>query len=313
MVNKKFTSLQTYDVVEVKRIDGDIAHLDNGDRVSLSRLQDRNYYDEYIDPLKFFNNESLLNDFTQKIRQIPEDIISRLDDSESGIRSGSIVNISDNEPAILPYDPEEEKAELLRKYSRGNNLEASINKQNEAFRNLISEEDQVQENIIPIMATQQVDTDFTQQHEVTVNIPRRDIVENHTSETYAVKEDPITQMFKNTKRNVNFGFSITIDEKIPRVDFIEMLEDSYNTSIIDFLAEEFTRKILSNPDEIRNTIKNELRKIVYGVNDGKSESKDTVVKRQPISKTKPSSRRVSPKLDTDKKTQSNNDRPTINQ
>ena len=36
------------------------------------------------------------------------------------------------------------------------------------------------------------------------------------------------------------------------------MEDSYNTSIIDFLAEEFTNQILLNPHLIKNKIKDQI-------------------------------------------------------
>jgi hypothetical protein len=49
-------------------------------------------------------------------------------------------------------------------------------------------------------------------------------------------EDPIITMFKNCKRNKDFKISLDIEDKIPRPDFIEMMEDSYTTSIIEFLA-----------------------------------------------------------------------------
>src|SRR5690606_41385312 len=59
-------------------------------------------------------------------------------------------------------------------------------------------------------------------------------------------------MFKKTKRSVNFSVNIDYSNKIPRLDFIEMMEDSYETSIIDYLADEFTKDILSNPDQIKS-------------------------------------------------------------
>jgi hypothetical protein len=70
-------------------------------------------------------------------------------------------------------------------------------------------------------------------------------------------------MFKNVKRNTDFKISLDVENKIPRYDFIEMMEDSYNTSIIDFLATEFTNNLLENPDIIKNKIKEEIERLVY--------------------------------------------------
>jgi hypothetical protein len=66
------------------------------------------------------------------------------------------------------------------------------------------------------------------------------------------------------KRIVEFNISLDIKNKIPRLDFIEMMEDSYETSIIDFLSEEFTNELLKNPDTIKDMIKSKINTLVYG-------------------------------------------------
>ena len=88
-----------------------------------------------------------------------------------------------------------------------------------------------------------------------------------------VVDDPIIKMFQNVKRNTQFNIDVTINEKIPRLDFIEMMEDSYNQSIIDFLSDEFTNRLLSNPSIIRDMIKEKITKMVY-----KNETEDNSVK-----------------------------------
>ena len=89
--------------------------------------------------------------------------------------------------------------------------------------------------------------------------------------------DPIVQMFRNAKRNTDFKISFTVNNKIPRLDFIEMMEDSYNTSIIDFLAEEFTNELLLNPELIKNKIKDQISSMVYKTTQLKKE--DPVIKK----------------------------------
>jgi hypothetical protein len=86
-------------------------------------------------------------------------------------------------------------------------------------------------------------------------------------------EDPIITMFKRTKRNVDFKISVDISDKIPRLDFIEMMEDSYEISMIDFLADEFTNKILQNPSLIRESVKNRIKQLVFGGEVVKKETK----------------------------------------
>jgi hypothetical protein len=82
-------------------------------------------------------------------------------------------------------------------------------------------------------------------------------------QTDNIKMDPILEMFRNVKRNTSFKIEFTVENKIPRLDFIEMMEDSYNTSIIEFLAQEFTEEIIKDPDIIKEKIKDKLIQLVY--------------------------------------------------
>jgi hypothetical protein len=79
-------------------------------------------------------------------------------------------------------------------------------------------------------------------------------------------------MFKNVKRNNEFKINLKIDGKIPRLDFIEMMEDSYEISIIEFLADEFTNNLLKDPSIIRDRIINEIKSMIDKKN-GASEKK----------------------------------------
>jgi hypothetical protein len=98
------------------------------------------------------------------------------------------------------------------------------------------------------------------------------------SENNIIPMDPIISMFKNVKRNTDFNISLEVNHKIPRLDFIEMMEDSYNTSIIEFLAEEFTNEILINPALIKNKISEEIRSLVYERNANEMTKEDSQTK-----------------------------------
>jgi hypothetical protein len=78
------------------------------------------------------------------------------------------------------------------------------------------------------------------------------------------QKNPVIELFANAKRNTKFGITLQFDTKIPNIEFIKLMEDSYNESIIDFLAQEFTNNILANPNIIREKISNELRNTVSG-------------------------------------------------
>ena len=270
MKGRKFTDLTTGKIVEVKDQFEDIVILNNDTKIKTHRLLDKNYFDEYIDPSTFFKNDGLLSTFAQKIRQIPDSLLENMSERpESRRQDVDLNNISGSttvrpyidEPAILPSDPELEKEELMRKYNIKNTpIDPTIaaQKQLEKFQSLLQETPVVNQEPI-----QRVEVSRDDSGEVIINnIP--DIP--NSREFIQPKIDPITQMFQNVKRNTDLVIDFKIENKIPRKDFIEMMEESYNTSIIDFLADEFTNNILQNPNIIKDKIKDEIKKIVYGSN-----------------------------------------------
>jgi hypothetical protein len=266
---KKYTDLTTGRVVEIKDHFEDIAILDNNSKIKLNRLLDKNFFDEYIDPNSFFKNDGLLSTFAQKIKQIPDELINNMNESSNSSisRNGQVDlnNISGStsirpiidEPAVLLSDPELEKEELMRKYNIQNNPINEAQRQLEKFQQLLGEETTEPVQRVEVNRdesgepVQRVEVNNVQQVEV-----RREVVQPKV-------EDPIITMFRNVKRNTDFKISLDIENKIPRYDFIEMMEDSYNTSIIDFLANEFTNNLLENPDIIKNKIKEEIERLVY--------------------------------------------------
>ena len=284
--NKKFTDLSSGRVIEVKDYFEDIAILNDNSKIRVNRLLDKNYFEEYIDPKSFFKNESLLSNFADKIRQLPPDAVHLADDSprtlvspaESGgnfnpsnISGSTVVRPSINESAVLPYDPEEEKMELLRKAQSmyGNaTLSQDLQKQYDSVRALIEDDspnvpvvephrprpvNPPREVVQEIPVVQRIEVNREEVYESPVEAPRKSEFQN----------DPITEMFRNVKRNTKFEIQIPIKNMIPRSDFIEMLEDSYNKSIIDFLAQEFTDEIVGNPEKIKEMIVEKIKEIVY--------------------------------------------------
>ncbi len=264
---KKYTDLVTGRVIEIKDHFEDIAILDNGSKVKVSRLLDKNYYDEFIDPKSFFQNESLLNTFAQKIKQIPDSVINNINESVDNFTQNDTVDLNNisgstsirpaiNESAVIMSDPEIEKEELMRKYGiPQSNAVNAAQQQMEMFQNLLNDEPVTQVN---------VNRDEEPVQRIEVNRDEQEFTQNTRVVSQPKVEDPIITMFKNCKRNKDFKITLDIENKIPRPDFIEMMEDSYNTSIIEFLADEFTNNLLSNPNIIKDKIKNEISKLVYG-------------------------------------------------
>ncbi len=170
---------------------------------------------------------------------------------------------------------DDERAELARKYGMNLNSSESVSKQNQAFAKLLGE-DVAEMPQIPVdnNPIQRIEIDRNEDGTRGISLPKQKIN----------MEDPIITMFKNVKRNKEFSISLEIKNMIPRPDFIEMMEDSYNTSIIDFLAKEFTNNLISNPNIIEDMIKDKIKEIVYtkgSINDQITDSV-TQVREEPV-------------------------------
>lgn len=260
---KKYTDLTTGNIIEIKDHFEDIAILDNNSKIKLNRLLDKNFFDEYIDPSLFFKNDNLLSTFAQKIKQIPDEIITNMNESSTNnsdnINGSTSIRPLFDEPAVLQSDPEVEKEELMRKYNIQSNPINDAQRQLDKFKQLLGDENEEP-------APQRV---LVRREEPPIEEKVQEVIVNRDEpvrdEINQLKfEDPIITMFKNCKRNKEFKITLDIENKIPRPDFIEMMEDSYNTSIIEFLADEFTNNLLSNPNIIKDKIKSEISKLVYG-------------------------------------------------
>jgi hypothetical protein len=303
-VNKTFTSNLDGSTVRItEQIDSEVVALDNGQRVSLKRLNDASYYTENIDPSSFFNRDATVyNSFIDRIKSIPDSHIRDTNESktsvvETGVYTNTPVNPygdqfygNKEEVPVYHEDPEEEKRQLLSKYS-GNTNATAVMSQAEKLKDLLDDEAQVR--IPSPVATAQDDAPVTRvfigeeeventvQSNSNVTTTTTTRVETQTQQTQQT-QNPQTQMFKGIKRNTDFKVKLELDNKIPRPDFISMWEDSYEASIIEFLADEFTNALLSNPQYIKDQIITQLRKSVYG----EEKKVEKVVKKAPAKKVK---------------------------
>ena len=245
--NKTFKDNKTGEIVKVIGSFEDIAILENKQKVDVKKLMDINLYSEQIDPANFFNNQGAYNILAEKIKSIPAD---KIRDDASGEVSVSVdgggFKPATNESAVMMGNEDDERAELARKYGASIDNVSSTNKQNQAFAKILGEEEEVQR--------------------VEINRDEPKVVEQRQPQQIqqVQVEDPIITMFKNVKKGIDFKMNLEISNKIPRIDFIEMMEDSYETSIIDFLADDFTNKLLSNPESIKKMISDRIKQIVYG-------------------------------------------------
>jgi hypothetical protein len=270
-LNKTFKNRVTGDTFQIIDVYQNIAITDKKEKINTSILsneklfspissttktmnENRNFKEESVDPNNFFNSQNTYNAFAEKIKNIPLDKLP--DDDRSNNYDNTPVTtpyrdlgLSTNESAIIMSDPEDEVEELKRKYG-ATTVDDSIRKQNDAFSKILSDELPV----VQVSAPQQ-----TQYQE-------RQVEQNFQESEPPIQrievQDPLTSMFRNVKRNVDFNIDLKIEGKIPRLDFIEMMEDSYEVSIIDFLAQEFAENILRDPKLVKNKIKNEIKRLL---------------------------------------------------
>jgi hypothetical protein len=170
----------------------------------------------------------------------------------------------DNTGATTHFDEEAEKEEILR---RNRHLmeqrDIQVAKQANNFKGgivgkILEEEGIKIENVMvppsPELYQEQIarGTSAVQINSVMNN-------NNVTSNSFM---DPMIALFKRTKMNTDFKINLDINNKIPNINYIKMMEESCDISIIEYLATEFTENLLKNPNQIKDKIVDELRKLI---------------------------------------------------
>ena len=280
LVNKSFKNKITGDTFTIIDVYQNVAITDNKEKIDTKLLMNDKLFspvsgevresfsfkksgEDIVDPQRFFENQNAYNYLAETIKKIDTSRIKEENQSTNVSYPNSDFNVS-NESAIVYSDPQDEIEELKRKYG-ATSVDDSLRKQNEAFARILDPQEEVQSIEVPRSPAPQ-----EQQEYYPVNQPVQRIE--------AV--DPVTSMFRNVKRNLDFNINLKIEGKIPRLDFIEMMEDSYEISIIEYLAEEFTNNLLSDPSIIRNKIISEIKSMI----DKKNGVTDKPVVNKPVVK-----------------------------
>lgn len=260
LANKTYKDNKTGQIVKVLDSFENIAILENKEKIDTRRLLDTNYYTEQIDPSTFFNTQNAYNSLFEKIKTIPtENIPDEVGAITPVVKMDSTYRPESDEAAVIYSTIDDEKEELARKYGVNLNSKDSIVRQNEAFSKIIGDlADDLPEPPRKPVAQEQI-----QKIEASRNFVDDVKYEPSVKEATYKAEDPIITMFRGVKRPVDFNISLTLENKIPRLDFIEMMEDSYEKSIIEFLAEEFTNELLRNPEMLKQKISNKIKEMVY--------------------------------------------------
>ena len=312
LANKAFRDNRTGEIVKVIDSFENIAILENKTKIDSRRLLDQNLYTEQIDPSNFFNNQGAYNSLFEKIKTLPTDNLP-FDDGQTNVGQSVVRADSsyqqpvDDDSAIVYSSVDDEKAELARKYGALIDNTQSLTKQNEAFTRILGDNAMDELPPVPIRPNQpkeevqRVEINRDDSGEVTGSVIVNDQENIAYQKQYFVPvEDPVYTMFKGIKRSVEFSLDLNLENKIPKLEFIEMMEDSYEKSIIDFLANDITQSILNNPEYLKNRIKEKINEMVYN----KKPVRKPVAKkpvRKPVAK-KPIVKKVaSPELKEDLK------------
>jgi len=240
LVGKKYVNLSNNVTSSVISQDGDVALLDDNMNVSIIKLLDKSAYDDFIDPAEFLT-KSAYNLLSEKIKAVPDEVLEQMQQDAGIVELSTGYNNFNpgGESLIIDVDPSEERRLLEDRVSQMSNGSSSL------------EQARIQSDMLQSIID---DSGVVEVHQpISTNVP---------SFAAVVTEDPIYVMFKGVKRSKEFSVDVKIAGMIPRIDFIEMMEDSYNTSIIEYLADEFTNKLLADPNAIKQLIIDEINKIV---------------------------------------------------
>ncbi len=263
IINKEFidrSSKERFKVVDVYK---NIAITNTRERIDTTRLLDSKYYDMVginsteslitesivtndgvVDPSKFFNNTH--NAFAETINRVDLSTLP-IENQNSDVHSGMVSMVNDrnyppqSESAIVMVSEEDEVEELKKKYGVTDPV---------IHNNTQKTMDSLSKYLDEPITTVTIDPPIHQQPQI--EVPK----------IYEKQDDPIVSIFKGVKRTLNFSIDLKLDGKIPRLDFIEMMEDSYEHSIIDYLSTEFTNQLMNNPADIKDKISKKIKSMI---------------------------------------------------
>ena len=298
--NKTFKEIKTGNIINIIDSYENIAISDDRRKFKTNDLTNPSYFEEVVgfnfspinesfkpilgedtvDPTLFFENQSNYDNLFNKIKEMPIDNI-RDDDNGVVIKGDQIpYSLQQNvnaprmsQPDQVLYETSEDdaKSELLRKYSNQYDMSnALVQKQNEALERILD----------PNKPEIEVDLDDDSNIGMNSSTPERIYREPIQK---LVVESPVVVLFKSAKRSVDLDLSVKINNKIPRLDFIEMMEDSYEESIIDWLSNSIANEIISDISDIKKQISDKIKVMIKEKNGLKDSSKKEVVKK-PIQK-----------------------------
>jgi len=265
--NRSFRNNSTGEVVKVIDSFENIAILENKTKIDTRRLLDPSFFTEEIDPSKFLDTRPAYNSIFEEIKKLPT---NNIPDDNGEIKptvqmDSRYIPPVEEDSAVIYTTVDDEKEELARKYGVNPNPVNAISRQNEAFARILGEDSPETTEIAsqaPMPATNRpvrYDSDPVQR----IDVDRNQGISKPIAAEVPVS-DPVVDMFKGIKRSVDFTLDVKLENKIPKLEFIELMEDSYERSLIEYLAEEFANELIKNPESLKQSIAGKIREMVYG-------------------------------------------------
>jgi len=279
IIGKEFENKSNGNIIKVVSIDGNIAILENTERISVERLLDRKYYGEYNpgvinESFQMFNNEgsSLHNQLFAQINSLSNEDINRANDvGGTSIDTSSYVNpVESHSEAMRKLINSESSGDLdsdakaLLERAKKDQLELDRkmrNQFNKVEKLIGGIEDDV---IIPVNRNLEgVTIEGENRRETTVKVVEDIGVEHKSQPVQVTPVSSVNPMFTKMKRTKKVPLNISFDEMMPSKELLKMLEEGFEDSVLDYLTNEIAGKILSD-STIKSQIRSKLEEYVYG-------------------------------------------------
>ena len=159
---------------------------------------------------------------------------------------------------------------LVTKYSEVMDPSSFFNPNASGLENLANDINNINTNNIMESNTQTIVNDGNiEQHEEIIETPNVQQVETPSVtriDNSGLKNQQTSNndFFSKIKRNNLISIDFSIEEKFPDLDFVRMMNDNYETSIIEHFANEIVEKMVYDPTALLESVKRSINIIVYG-------------------------------------------------
>lgn len=259
-------------LVSVTNVDNNMATLNNGERVAVSRLNDTRYYTPMEE-----NVNSSINENNNTNDSISADI---LDSGDTRYK-----NILENLTSNSNYEKKIGEEGYVDNNSNHGGQRWNMNSEVKMSNDVVERRNvPEQKNTPPPKPKQNVNQNSEEELLNKYNYPTpspkkgqsdklkelaygKEAVENQ--ETYTQKEEvkeenPVYKMFDKAKKVHPLKVDLKINEKIPSKDIIKMMEENFEESAIEYYAKDIFRKLMEDPSIIENQVKSSIEKYVNG-------------------------------------------------